>query len=823
LSTLHDHHRAMLTDESGIHTDLITARSYKTVTVKAELERLGFSSKQRNVPALLIPIYSPTGVATLYQTRPDEPRINKGKPVKYETPSGSSMALDVHPSVNSKLDDPSIPLFVTEGIKKGDALATHGLCAVALIGVWNWRGKNPRGGKVVLPEWEFIALNDRRVYIVFDSDVMEKKAVHAALVRIKGMLEHRGAKVKLIYLPSGNGAVKQGVDDYLASGHTVDDLLALATSELKAAPKEEPTSKGRPEIEVNGRHLREITDDALAALLAANDPPVLFLRGTVPSRINGEKIEALNGTSLKGRLDRVADFVKTTYRDGEPVTNPARPPADVPPDILTHTELPFPKLKEIVHAPVFLPGGVLLAEDGYDYEHELLLKLRGLEDLRADLPIAEALAQLEEVYADFPFVEQAGRAHALAMTLQPFVRPLIQGATPMYLIDAPARGTGKGLLAEVMNLIPLGYVVPTMSQPKDTDELEKRITSVLLEARPIVFLDNVTRLGSEPLHAVLTSETWQGRPLGKSETATVPNRAVWLASGNNVELTDEMTRRIAPIRLDAGVERPEERTGFKHSNLPQYVRENRSQLVSACLSLVQAWVDEGMPKDTGTLGRYEMWAGIMGGILEVAGVPGFLGGRERLHGEADKETTEWAALCDAWWSTFEKRPIAARELFDILKDRHLLLDVWGGRTQQGALQRIGHALGSRRDRVFGGYKIVSAGRDGVTRSAAYRLVRVGSTTTENPETTSQGAAMPFLMLGNDESSFGGFGDEQTQTTDKPQQNHRAEKIVQYGPPPAPSRVSGISVVLERPASQEEYEGVESDDLSHLIGTTEGEL
>lgn len=128
-----------------------------------------------------------------------------------------------------------------------------------------------------------------------------------------------------------------------------------------------------------------------------------------------------------------------------------------------------------------------------------------------------------------------------------------------------------------------------------------------------------------------------------------------------------------------------------------------------------------MPRGTATLGRYESWAGVMGGILEVAGVTGFLTGRDRLHAEADKETTEWAALCKAWWSAYESRPITAKDVFEVVKDRGLLLDVWGGRTQQGALQRIGHALGARRDRVFGSYKLIHAGRDGVTRNAAYRL------------------------------------------------------------------------------------------------------
>lgn len=194
-------HRAMLECESGIRADVIKARGYETVTSKIELKRRGFSAAQQNAPALLIPIFSPTGDVVLYQARPDTPCISKGKPVKYETPSGSNMALDMHPFAKDKAGDPGTPLFITEGIKKGDALVTHGLCAVALIGVWNFRGRNEHGGKVALPEWEFIALNGRDCYIVFDSDVMTKEPVHAALVRLKAMLEHRGAKVKLIYLP----------------------------------------------------------------------------------------------------------------------------------------------------------------------------------------------------------------------------------------------------------------------------------------------------------------------------------------------------------------------------------------------------------------------------------------------------------------------------------------------------------------------------------------------------------------------------------------------------------------------------------------------
>jgi hypothetical protein len=236
---LSEWHRTMLLEESGIEPKVVETRGYRTVEKKAELERLGFGRTQCNVPALLMPVLSPTGEVVLHQSRPDEPRIKDGKAIKYETPSGSRMTLDVHPSMRDKLGDPSVPLWITEGIKKGDSLTSRGLCTVTLLGVWNWRGKNEHGGKTALPDWEDVALNGRRVYIVFDSDVIIKPQVHKALSRLKDFLESRGAEVRIVYLPHGEGGKKQGVDDYFVAGHGVDDLLSHATTELREQHVEE--------------------------------------------------------------------------------------------------------------------------------------------------------------------------------------------------------------------------------------------------------------------------------------------------------------------------------------------------------------------------------------------------------------------------------------------------------------------------------------------------------------------------------------------------------------------------------------------------------
>src|SRR5439155_6742913 len=131
-----------------------------------------------------------------------------------------------------------------------------------------------KGGTTALADWEAIALKGRRVLLAFDSDVSLKPEVRIALERLAAFLSSRGAVVRVIYLPASDDGGKVGLDDYLAAGHTVDDLLALAT-ELRRAPDRSPL----PQIIVSGRPLRDRSDDAIAALRRANNPTTVFVRG----------------------------------------------------------------------------------------------------------------------------------------------------------------------------------------------------------------------------------------------------------------------------------------------------------------------------------------------------------------------------------------------------------------------------------------------------------------------------------------------------------------------------------------------------------------
>ena len=141
--TLALHHLSMLRDESGITAEVIAERGYRSIdgaSGYAALKALGFS-KQQATPStgLLLPLHSTDGKQPLTIYRPDQPQPDtKGRPRKYLLPKGAGVRLDCPPRCQPFLADPSKPLWVTEGQKKADALASHGAVALGLLGVWNF-------------------------------------------------------------------------------------------------------------------------------------------------------------------------------------------------------------------------------------------------------------------------------------------------------------------------------------------------------------------------------------------------------------------------------------------------------------------------------------------------------------------------------------------------------------------------------------------------------------------------------------------------------------------------------------------------------------
>ena len=186
--------RRMLEVESSISREYIAGRGYYTASRLTDLPKV-FKGRQRRL-GLVIPTYSPSG-ATGFRLRPNNP-ISPGR--KYEQPYGVGSILDVHPFNLERVRNPHVELWITEGEKTADSLASRGECVVSIPGVHNFAQKGSRGGEG-LPCWDYVPLQGRTVNVVFDSDTLTNSGIRLALERLVALLEGKGASLYVVYLP----------------------------------------------------------------------------------------------------------------------------------------------------------------------------------------------------------------------------------------------------------------------------------------------------------------------------------------------------------------------------------------------------------------------------------------------------------------------------------------------------------------------------------------------------------------------------------------------------------------------------------------------
>ena len=301
----------MLETESAIAPETISARGWFSVTEKKTHGELGFGRTLQYIPTLVAPIH---GVVAdeppWYIHRPDHTPVKGGRPRKYLIPFEMKMALDINPLVRENLTSAEWPLFITEGSRKVDALISAGAKAVVgLIGVWNWRGSNDHGGKALLPDWEWVHLDDRTVIVVYDSDVAINPAVQHAMDRLGAMLNRRGANVSFAYLPAGPGGTKTGVDDFIArDGKTLADVVALA-GPLRP-PIDRVTTKPKPTVPLSPVPVHEAVATFRRWLHLPNPRPLYVAWGAAAAnRLPGDPVWLLLvGASGAGKTEIVRSF-----------------------------------------------------------------------------------------------------------------------------------------------------------------------------------------------------------------------------------------------------------------------------------------------------------------------------------------------------------------------------------------------------------------------------------------------------------------------------------------------------------------------------------
>ena len=485
----------------------------------------------------------------------------------------------------------------------------------------------------------------------------------------------------------------------------------------------------RPSIWISDGDLERVTDRCVQAMHESNTgDPRVFRSGTGLVRLQSNDrnrlvVVPMTVDRMVNELAICIDWYRKVYGSQEP----ANPPRRAALSILASRSWPFPPLTGICRHPTFTKAG-LIQRPGYDPKSKLVLdfgdaKFAGVAETpeEDELELAKETL-LDHLFGDFTFANKPARANTLGATILPAVRHLIDGPTPLHAIDKTRSGTGGTLLATAIAFPTIGHAPSTITLPRSEDEQRRTLFAALSVFPEFLLLDNVENLRGSALAAALTSSEVHDRIVGSSESRSIPINCGWLCSGNNLMYSEELRRRAVSIRLDAGMEHPERRTEFRYPDLRAWMRGAQSLLCWSILTIVQAWWAKGRPLGRRRLGSYESYAAVVGGILEVAGISGFLEDQDARAGVEIADRSISHAFIDAWWQEFGNGQVKVKQILDLARS-HLSLDA---PSDAGLRVELGKRLAKQRDCRFGDYVLRNCASQRAGSNSWY-LERIGST------------------------------------------------------------------------------------------------
>lgn len=498
------------------------------------------------------------------------------------------------------------------------------------------------------------------VAILPDNDAAGRR--HALDVAAK--LHGTARRVRLVELP---GLPDKGdVSDWIKAGGDADTLRAIIDRIPDWSPEAAPKADGassvdRPVIRIAADDLFEMVNQTEAALIKAGLP--ILARGGRLVRPVTEHMPAANGKNthtakLRSLLceeivDAMAEAIRFERFDGRSRQwIAAWPPEDVARILMARDgRWSFPSVVGVITTPTIRRDGSLLLEAGYDPATRLYhacdtgLVLPAMESTPTKAEAERALALLKEVLEGFPFVDAIDRSVALSGLLTAVGRGAI-ATSPMHAISANTAGSGKSYLVDLISTVATGQACPVITAGKTEDETEKRLGALLLAGTAIISIDNVNgELGGDMLCQIVERPVVRTRILGQSKVPEVEVRSTCFATGNNLLLRGDMTRRALLCTLDAEMERPELRQ-FVFDPIAR-VMADRGAYVAAGLTICRAYIVAGRPGRLPPLGSYTDWSDLIRSALVWLGEQDPVASMERAR-EEDPVLVEIREIFGQW-------------------------------------------------------------------------------------------------------------------------------------------------------------------------------
>jgi hypothetical protein len=276
------------------------------------------------------------------------------------------------------------------------------------------------------------------------------------------------------------------------------------------------------------------------------------------------------------------------------------------------------------------------------------------------------LDRLKKLFSTFPFVVRKGEAKdnnanlsvALSLLLTIVARRALDFA-PMHAFDAPTAGTGKSMLVDVISILATGEQAGVIRNTGDANEFDKTLSATLMRGVSLVAIDNC----EEPLKGVLLDQTLTQtitdcRILGKSEMIRIRSNATVSATGNNLVIEGDLTRRSIRCQMDAEVERPE-LLKFDYDPLKD-AREYRGELVGLALTVLKAYHLAGKPNKE-VLGGFQQWSHLVRGALLWLGEADPVDTMEDIR-KHDPKNSALKAVIMEWGKVWKDKPVTVHDM-----------------------------------------------------------------------------------------------------------------------------------------------------------------
>lgn len=176
----------------------------------------------------------------------------------------------------------------------------------------------------------------------------------------------------------------------------------------------------------------------------------------------------------------------------------------------------------------------------------------------------------------------AESAHDTALLKAMFILPSWggpYGARPCFVLEAPDRGCGKTMCANVLGRLYGGYLDFDLSKGAEED-LATRLLSEGGLTKRIIRVDNIKRVASGGLmENLITSDDISGKRLFHGESSR-PNTLCWVLTANGLRMSRDMAERAFVIRLRRLTD-AEKSEAWRAETLA-LVDENRDRILADC-------------------------------------------------------------------------------------------------------------------------------------------------------------------------------------------------------------------------------------------------